>query len=106
MPKKGAVLPWRLSYEWENGVKSTTACYTQDEAERERGKLFDTDVSRDLDVTVTIVNRLTGEEVPLPPLCARTCGRYATRETALIEPGDVREPVCSEHYQEWLDSRD
>ena len=54
MPKRGAKLPWRVYFEWSNGIKGTRACYSRDDAEMYADQIRRAGESRS-DASVTVV---------------------------------------------------
>ena len=54
MPKKGSKLPWKVRFEWSNGVKGVRACFTQDDAEMYADEIRRAGEARD-DIDVTVV---------------------------------------------------
>lgn len=53
MPKHGERLPYRVSYEWANGIKGAKALSSADEADMFSDQLERTAWARELAVTIT-----------------------------------------------------
>ncbi|MEU8792179.1 hypothetical protein [Streptomyces sp. NPDC048643] len=67
MPKSGARLPWRLTFQYATQAKpSNNAHYSAEDAERAADEMVDTAARRDSSVTITISNRDTGESYSYP----------------------------------------
>ncbi|MGW6313810.1 hypothetical protein [Streptomyces sp. NPDC055099] len=86
MPKAGAKLPWRLTFQYASQAKvSTRACFDAWDAEREADKMLETARLRDTSVAITISNRETGESYPYPKetptMAAKNTSPSATTNT-------------------------
>ncbi|MGW0530672.1 hypothetical protein [Streptomyces sp. NPDC003032] len=67
MPKAGAKLPWRLTFQYASQDKaSSNAHYDAESAERAADEMLETARLRESSVTITISNRETGESYSYP----------------------------------------
>lgn len=67
MPKAGAKLPWRLTFQYATQGKPTNhAHYDAESAERAADEMLETARRNDSSVTITISNRETGESYTYP----------------------------------------
>ena len=57
MPKRGAVLPWRLTYVWDNGVSGKTALYSREDAEAKAAAMQELAWQRGRKVETTVTLR-------------------------------------------------
>lgn len=56
MPKRGSRQPYRVSYQWDNGIKGATARYDLDDANLLADQIEASARSRELGVTITVLH--------------------------------------------------
>lgn len=55
MAKRGEKRPWKVRFEWSNGVKGVITCATEEEADRRASEIRSaSEWQPDADVTVTV----------------------------------------------------
>jgi len=59
MPKRGDRLPWRVSFEWGNGVKGSVPCYDTNGAQTQISMLRAHAEAKGVGLTLTVTNRDT-----------------------------------------------
>jgi hypothetical protein len=57
MAKRGERRPWKVRYEWSNGIKGTDSYTSRDQAEMKAEQIRRTAVARDMVVTVDVTHR-------------------------------------------------
>lgn len=95
MAKRGERRPWQVRFEWSNGTTGVNTFTHLYQAARQRDEILERAYRRNVDVTVTITNRDTGLQVPMPPACQTEsgCGRYASSDVMI----NHRMNLCDDH---------
>ncbi|QNE74009.1 hypothetical protein F0344_04790 [Streptomyces finlayi] len=88
MPKKGARLPWRLTFQYATQERASSNAYSaQSEAERQADEMVRTAARNESSVSITISNRDSGESYSYP----RTEGvpDMPAKKTAATKPEEI-----------------